>query len=89
MQINVTLVKKNVKERGVKLEERFARENIKKEVLVVASKYLRNTTRIRNRALYLLKVPHFKILFKGGKLFKEIQYSNNLICTITGCLSAK
>jgi hypothetical protein len=45
-------VRKNVKERGVKLEERFARENIKKKVLVVASENVKNTTRIRNRALY-------------------------------------
>ena len=72
-------MRKSVKERGVKLEERFARENIKKKVLVVASKNHKNTTCIRNRALYLLKVPHFKMIFHGGKLFKEIQYSNNLI----------
>ena len=55
------LARKNVKERGVKLKERFARENIKKKVLVVASKNLRNTTQIRNQTPYLIKVPYFKI----------------------------
>ena len=47
------------------MKERFARENIKKKILVAASKNLKNTTFIRNRALYLLKIPHFKILDKS------------------------
>ena len=54
-------MRKNVKERGVKLKERFAREKMKEKVLVVASKNLKKMTRIRNWPFtFYLKI--FKIL---------------------------